>query len=505
MTEKDLVAAPPQQPVRVIFGALMLVMLLASLDQTIVSTALPTIVGEFGELSHLSWIVSAYILASTVVTPLYGKLGDLFGRKIVLQSAILIFLAGSALCGLSQSMGQLIAFRAIQGLGGGGLIVSTTAAIGDIIAPRDRPRYQGLFGAVWGLSTILGPLIGGFFVEQVSWRWIFYINLPLGVLVVAVIGWAFTAPVSARRPRIDVGGAVLLAVSLTALILLTSLGGNTLAWQSPAALGLAAAFLGGLAGFVAVERIAAEPILPLVLFRNRVFTICCAVGFIVGLSMFGSITFMPLYLQIVKGISPTDAGMALAPMMAGMLIASIATGRIIQRIGRYRPFPIIGTALMTLGLSLLATLKLGTPLPVACGFVMLLGFGLGLVMQVLILAVQNAVDHRHLGVATSGATLFRSIGGSVGVSVFGAIFTAALTSDLARLLPAGAAIPTTTAPAAIQALPAAERTIYLQAFTAALHPIFVYAAAIAAVGFVLTWFLKGLPLRGGVPVRPPQR
>jgi EmrB/QacA subfamily drug resistance transporter len=508
MSDPHPAHATPHQPVRTVFGALMLVMLLASLDQTIVSTALPTIVGEFGELAHLSWIVTAYLLASTVVTPLYGKLGDLFGRKIVLQSAILIFLAGSALCGLSHSMGQLIAFRAVQGLGGGGLIVSTTAAIGDIISPRDRPKYQGLFGAVWGLSTILGPLIGGFFVEQVSWRWIFYINLPLGLLVVAVIGWAFSAPPPSRRPRIDVAGAVLLAVTLTALILLTSLGGHALAWGSAEALGLTAAVLGGLVGFVAVERSAAEPILPLVLFRNGVFSICCAVGFIVGLSMFGSITFMPLYLQIVKGITPTQAGMALAPMMAGMLLASIAAGRIIHRIGRYRPFPIVGTALMTIGLGLLATLKLSTAVSVACGFVMLLGFGLGLVMQVLILAVQNAVEHRHLGVATSGATLLRSVGGSVGVSVFGAIFTAALTSDLARLLPSGTPIPTATAPASIQALPIAERTVYLQAFTAALHPVFLYAAMIAALGFILTWFLKSLPLRGGAPVgqvaRPPR-
>jgi EmrB/QacA subfamily drug resistance transporter len=402
-------------------------------------------------------------------------------------------------------MGQLIAFRAVQGLGGGGLIVTTSAAIGDIIPPRERAQYQGLFGAVWGLSTILGPLIGGFFVEQVSWRWIFYINLPLGLLVVAVIGWAFTAPAPSRQPRIDVAGAALLAIALTALILLTSLGGHALAWGSPGALGLAVAFLASLAGFVVVERTAPEPILPLALFRNRVFSIACAVGFIVGLSMFGSITFMPLYLQVVKGISPTNAGMALAPMMAGMLVSSIATGRIIHRIGRYRPFPIIGTALMTIGLALLATLQLSTAVSVACGFLMVLGFGMGLVMQVLVLAVQNAVAYRHLGVATSGATLFRTIGGTVGVSVFGAIFTAALTSDLASLLPAGAAIPTTTAPAAIQALPAAERTAYLQAFTAALHPIFVYAAAVAAIGFALTWFLKGLPLRGGAPVRPPER
>lgn len=486
--------------VRAIFAALMVVMLLASLDQTIVSTALPTIVGEFGQLAHLSWIVTAYLLASTIVTPLYGKLGDLFGRKVVLQSAILLFLVGSALCGLSRSMGALIAFRALQGLGGGGLMVTITAVVGDLFSPRERGRYQGIFGGIFGLATVLGPLLGGFFVEQLSWRWIFYVNLPLGLVALAVIGWAFKAPPARLRPRLDIAGAALLAVTLTALILLTSFGGNGFAWRSPAAIGLAGVTLAALLGFVWGERRVAEPLLPLELFGNPVFAIACTVGFIVGLALFGSITFMPLYLQVVKGVSPTGAGMALTPMMGGVLITSIASGRIISRIGRYRFFPIAGTGLMTIALALLATLGSATSVAAACLYMILLGLGLGMVMQVLVLAVQNAVEYRHLGVATSGTTLFRSIGGSIGVSLFGAIFTAELTAGLAAGLPAGTALPSATAPAAIRALPSAVRGPYLHAFTAALHPVFVHAAVIGAAAFALSWCLREVPLRGAAPI-----
>jgi len=481
-------------PVRLIFGALMLVMLLASLDQTIVSTALPVIVGEFGGLAHLSWIVTAYMLATTIVTPLYGKLGDLFGRKIVLQSAIVLFLVGSALCGVSQSMGQLIAFRALQGLGGGGLMVTTMAAIGDIIPPRQRGRYQGYFGGVFGLSTVLGPLIGGFFVEHLSWRWIFYINLPLGLLAVAVIGWSFTAPASRSRPKIDVAGALALAVMLTALVLFTSLGGHTLAWSSPAILGLIALTIVALIAFVLVEHRAAEPILPLALFGNRTFAVSCLVGFIVGLAMFGSVTYMPVYLQTVKGVSPSAAGLQLTPMMGGVLLTSIVSGQIISRVGRYRLFPIAGTAVMTAGLALLSTLGMASSTWAASGYMLVLGMGLGMVMQVLVLAVQNAVDYRYLGVATSGTTLFRSTGGSVGVSLFGAIFAAGLASQLAARFPGGAPVGAGN-PAAIGALPAAARVAYLQAFTAALHPVFLTAAVIGAGAFVMSWFLKEVPLR----------
>jgi EmrB/QacA subfamily drug resistance transporter len=495
-TPASAVPAPTQQPVRVIFGALMLVLLLASLDQTIVSTALPTIVGEFGGLEHLSWIVTAYMLATTVVTPLYGKLGDLFGRKIVLQTAIVLFLIGSVLCGLSRSMGELIAFRALQGLGGGGLIVITMAVVGDIMSPRERGRYQGIFGGVFGLSTVLGPLIGGFFVEHLSWRWIFYINLPLGLVVLAVIGWALTAPSERRQPKIDYAGATLLTITLTALILFTSLGGHSFAWSSPQILGMIAITVLGLIGFLFVEHHADEPILPLSLFRNRTFVVSCSVGFIVGVSMFGAVTFMPVYLQVVKGVSPSAAGLLLTPMMGGMLVTSITSGQIISRIGRYRVFPIAGTAVMTLGLGLLATLGSDSYTWQASIYMLVLGLGMGMVMQVLVLAVQNAVDYRELGVATSGTTLFRSTGGSVGVSLFGAIFSAGLASGIAARLPAGLPLHTGTDPGAIQALPADVRGIYLDAFTTALHPVFVLAAVLSGLGFALAWLLKEEPLRG---------
>jgi EmrB/QacA subfamily drug resistance transporter len=486
----------PTGSVRLIFGALMLVMLLASLDQTIVSTALPTIVGEFGGLEHLSWIVTAYMLATTIVTPLYGKLGDLFGRKIVLQGAILLFLVGSALCGMSRSMGELIAFRAIQGLGGGGLMVTTMAAIGDIISPRERGRYQGIFGGVFGVSTVLGPLIGGFFVEHLSWRWIFTINLPLGLIAVAVIGWAFAAPPPRARPKIDVGGAALMAVGLTALVLFTSLGGHSLAWSSPAILSTIAVCIAAFAGFLVVEHRATEPILPLPLFANRTFVVACAVGFIVGLAMFGSVTYMPIYLQVVKDVSPSTAGLQLTPMMGGVLLTSVTSGQIISRTGRYRLFPIAGTAVMTVGLALLSTLGVGTAPWLASAYMLVLGLGLGMVMQVLVLAVQNTVEYRDLGVATSGTTLFRSTGGSVGVSLFGAIFAASLGSGLAGGLPVGAALPAATDPASIAALPPAVRTIYLDAFTGALHLVFLSATAIGAFAFLISWLLKEVPLQG---------
>jgi EmrB/QacA subfamily drug resistance transporter len=481
--------------IQLIFGALLLVMLLASLDQTIVSTALPTIAGEFGGVTHLSWIVTAYLLATTIVTPLYGKLGDLLGRKIVLQSGILLFLAGSALCGASRSLGQLIVFRALQGLGGGGLIVVAMAAIGDIISPRERGRYQGIFTGVFGLSTVLGPLIGGFFVEHLSWRWIFYVNLPLGLIAIVIIGWAFAAPSPHGRPKVDIFGAALLATMLIPLVVITSFGGRSFGWNSTQAHVLVGIALGSLICFVAVEHCAPEPILPLSLFANRTFTVSCTVGFIVGLALFGSVTYMPVYLQVVRGASPTLAGLVLAPLMAGVLVASVASGHVISRTGRYRAFPIIGTAVTTLGLGLLATLGGGTAIWSVAGYMSILGLGLGMVMQVLVLAAQNAVDYRDLGVATSGTTLFRSIGGSVGVSLFGAIFNAALISGLDHRLPAGQNPPIVAATGAMSQLPDGMRAVYLDSFTAAFHPIFLYAAAIAALAFALSWFLEDTPLR----------
>jgi len=489
---------PAVQPerVRLIFGALVLVLLLASLDQTIVSTALPTIVGDLGGIQHLSWVVTAYLLAATIAGPLYGKLGDLYGRKIVLQAAIVLFLAGSALCGTSQDMTELIAFRALQGLGGGGLMVTTIAVVGDIIPPRDRGRYQGFFGAVFGVSTVIGPLLGGFFVDNLSWRWIFYVNLPVGIAAFVVIGAVFRARRTEGRPSIDYLGTVVLAGALSSIVLFTSLGGTTYAWGSARIVALIVAGAALLALFPIVEARAAEPILPLELFRNRTFTLTSAIGFIVGLALFGSITYLPLYLQIVKGGSPTQSGLQLTPLMGGLLVTSVLSGAVITRTGRYRRFPIAGTAVMTVAVLLLARLGVGSPTWVASAYMVLLGLGLGMVMQVLVLAVQNSVDYRFLGVATAGSTMFRQVGGSIGVAAFGAIFTNRLRDELAARLPSGAHVPTVANPAVIRALPPPLHDAFVGAFAVSLRPVFLVAAAVSLAAFVLTWWLPEVPLRG---------
>ena len=491
-------APPAVQPerVRLIFGALVLVLLLASLDQTIVSTALPTIVGDLGGIQHLSWVVTAYLLAATIAGPLYGKLGDLYGRKIVLQAAIVLFLAGSALCGTSQDMTELIAFRALQGLGGGGLMVTTIAVVGDIIPPRDRGRYQGFFGAVFGVSTVIGPLLGGFFVDNLSWRWIFYVNLPIGIAAFLVIGAVFHARRTEGRPSIDYLGAVVLAGALTSIVLFTSLGGTTYGWSSGPILLMMVAGVVLLALFPVVEARAAEPILPLELFQNSTFALTSAIGFIVGLALFGSITYLPLYLQIVKGGSPTQSGLQLTPLMGGLLVTSIMSGAVITRTGRYRRFPIAGTAVMTVAVLLLAQLGVGSPTWVASAYMVLLGLGLGMVMQVLVLAVQNAVDYRYLGVATAGSTLFRQVGGSIGVAAFGAIFANRLRDELAARLPGGARVPTVANPAVIRALPAPLHRAFVDAFAVSLRPVFLAAAGISLAAFILTWWLPEVPLRG---------
>jgi EmrB/QacA subfamily drug resistance transporter len=488
-------SAAPEQSVRVVFGALMLVLLLASLDQTIVATALPTIVGELGGTSELSWVVTAYLLASTVVGPVYGKLGDLYGRKIVLQAAIVLFLAGSVLCGAAQDMTQLIAFRALQGLGGGGLMVVTIAVVGDIIPPRDRGRYQGILGGVFGVSTVVGPLLGGFIVEHFSWRWIFYVNLPVGLIALAVIAATFAAPVEHVKHRIDYLGAALLAGGLSAIVLYTSLGGGDEPWGSTFMLALLAAGVVLLVAFVLVERRAAEPIVPLRLFGNRVFSVTSAVGFLVGAGLFGAVTFLPLYLQNVRGHGPTASGLLMTPMMAGMLITSIASGQAISRIGRYKPFPIAGTALMAVGLVLLSRLEVDTPAVVSGAYMLVLGLGMGLVMQVLVLAAQNAVDYKELGVASSGSTLFRQIGGSIGTAAFGAIFASQLATNLAGALPAGAQVPEQTDPAAVERLAPAVRAAYQAAITDALEPLFLTGAGVAVLAFALSWLLREVPLR----------
>jgi EmrB/QacA subfamily drug resistance transporter len=494
-TPQRQMPAPRPEKVRLVFGALLLVMLLASLDQTIVSTALPTIVGDLGGLAHLSWVVTAYLLATTVVGPLYGKLGDLYGRKIVLQAAIVLFLVGSALCGISGSMIELIAFRAIQGLGGGGLMVTAMAVVGDIIAPRDRGRYQGIFGAVFGVSTVIGPLLGGFFVDRLSWRWIFYINLPIGLAALIVIALAFEAA-SARRPHaIDYLGAALLTAGLSLIVLFTSLGGTAYPWRSAPMLAFVALSVLLIVGFALVETRASEPILPLSLFRNRIFAAASAIGLIVGLALFGSVTYMPLYLQVVKGETPSASGLQLTPMMGGVLVTSITSGYLISRFGRYKPFPIAGTALMTIALYLLSRLSVATSVWSASAYMLVLGLGLGMVMQVLVLAVQNAVEYEKLGVATSGATLFRSVGGAIGVALFGAVFAGRLQAELAQVMPAGSHLPSAANPAAIEALPPAVHDAYVHAVAASLQPVFLMAAGIAALAFLLSWLLREVPLR----------
>jgi EmrB/QacA subfamily drug resistance transporter len=482
-----------------IFSGLMLVMLLAALDSTIVATALPTIVGDLGGLEKLSWVTSAYLLAQTAVTPLYGKLGDQLGRKTILQSAVVLFLLGSGLCGLAGSMTQLIAFRAIQGLGAGGLIVLVQATVGDVVPPRERGRYQGLFGGVFGLASVAGPLLGGVIVEHFSWRWIFYVNLPVGAIALIVI--ASTLPVTATRgrPSIDYAGAAVLAAALSAIVLVASLGGTTWAWGSAptVAVALVGAVLLGV--FVAIERVAREPVLPLSLLRDEVFRVSAALSLIVGFALFGSVTFLPLFFQTVFHSSPTGAGLRLIPLMGGLLVTSVGSGRIISSTGRYRAFPIAGTAVMTVGLFLLSRLDLTTGALTADGYLLVLGLGLGMVMQVLILAVQNAVGYSVLGAATSGVTLARGIGGSFGAAIFGTIFSSRLRSGLHGAIagPLGAQVSGggRLTGAQLATLPAAARTVYENAYVHALRPVFVVAGAIGAVGFGLSLLLRERPLR----------
>jgi EmrB/QacA subfamily drug resistance transporter len=505
MTSQELVA-PAGDPVPVdrrrillIIGALMTGMFLAALDQTIVSTALPTIVADLNGASHLSWVVTAYLLASTASTPLWGKLGDLYGRKQFFQAAIVIFLIGSAIAGLSQSMIELIAFRAIQGLGAGGLMVGAQAIVGDVVPPRDRGRYQGLFGAVFGVTTVIGPLAGGLLTEHLSWRWVFYVNLPFGVIALAVTAAVLPSVTKRVHHVIDYLGTVLLAGSATAFVLLTSTGGTTYAWGSLTikVMGVLGVVL--LVAFILVERRAVEPLLPLHLFKLRTFSVGSAVGFVIGFAMFGAIVFLPLFLQDVRGVSPTLSGLQILPLMGGLLITSIASGQIISRWGRYRVFPIIGCAVTTIGLFLLHLVNLSTSTFAFSVYMFVLGAGIGAVMQVLVLAVQNAVPHDQLGVATSGATFFRSMGGSFGTAIFGAIFANVLTGKLHHYL-TGVKLPsslssTSVSPAVLAKLPEAIRHGYQLAFSSSLSIVFLVAVPIGFVAFLLSLLLPEVRLR----------
>ncbi|MFD2082245.1 drug resistance transporter, EmrB/QacA subfamily [Actinopolymorpha cephalotaxi] len=498
-------AAPPRR-LAAIFTALMLAMLLAALDQTIVATALPTIVSDLGGLTHLSWVVSAYLLASTVSTPLWGKLGDQYGRKRLFLAAIIVFLAGSVLCGQARSMGELIGFRAVQGVGGGGLIVLTMALVGDVVSPRERGRYQGIFGGVFGIASIAGPLLGGFFVTNLGWRWVFYVNLPLGAVALAVVAVVLPArraglAGAGARHRIDYLGALTLAGAATCLVLATSWGGTQYAWTSPVIIGLFLASVAFVGAWLAVERRAAEPVLSPRLLALPVFRVGAAIGFVVGFVMFGALAFLPLFLQVVHQVSPTLSGIYLLPMVLGLLATSVVSGLVVSRTGHYRIFPLVGTPTIAAGLFLCSRLDEYSTTRAITGSLLVLGAGLGLVMQVLLTAVQNAVDYSDLGAATSGVTFFRSIGGAFGTAVFGAIFSNQLLGNVAgalhgRPLPGGFD-PATIArePARMAALPPEVREALLHAYAVSIHSVFVWATPVALAAFVLAWFLRELPLR----------
>ncbi|WP_249416618.1 MDR family MFS transporter [Streptomyces sp. TS71-3] len=479
-------------------------LLLASLDQTIVSTALPTIVSELGGLDHLSWVVTAYLLASTATTPLWGKLGDQYGRKRLFQTAIVIFLFGSVLCGAAESLPELIVFRAVQGLGGGGLIVLSMAIVGDLVPPRERGRYQGLFGAVFGTTSVLGPLLGGVLTQHLSWRWVFYVNVPVGIVALVVIATTLRIPVHTRRHVIDYPGTVLIASVATCLVLVASLGGTTWSWSSPWIIGLAVLGVLLLGVFVAVERRAAEPVLPLRLFRIRTFSLAAVISFVVGFSMFSAMTYLPTFLQVVQGISPTLSGVHMLPMVFGLMLASTVSGQIVSRTGRWKVFPVTGTAVTAVGLLLLHRLDEFSGTLVLSVTFFVFGLGLGLVMQVMVLIVQNSVGYEDLGVATSGATFFRSIGASFGVAIFGTVFATRLGSQIAsalggRPLPPGLSIGSLEAdPRGIGRLPPALRPPVVHAYASAITDVFLYAAPIAALAFVLAWFLREDRLRASV-------
>ncbi len=479
-----------------IFTAVVFGMLLAALDQTIVATALPTVVADLGGAGHQSWVVTSYLLASTIVTAIVGKLGDLFGRKAVFQSAVLFFLAGSVFCGLAESMTMLVASRALQGIGGGAILVTATALIGEVIPLRERGRYQGALGAVFGVTTVIGPLLGGFFTDHLTWRWAFWINVPIGIVVLLVAGVAIPALGRTAKPVIDYLGIVFVGLGASGLTLATSWGGISYPWTSPEIIALFAGSAVALAIFAGIELRAPEPVLPIRLFASSVFSVCCMLSFVVGFAMLGALTFLPTFMQFVDGVSATMSGLRTLPMVAGLLLTSISSGAIVSHTGRYKIFPVVGTLIMSVGFILLSRMDASTPAALQSLYLFVLGTGIGMCMQVLVLIVQNTSEFADLGVATSGVTFFRTIGSSFGAAVFGSLFANFLDDRISQALAAsGAPRAAAQDPKVLHQLPHDIAAPVVQAYAESLDRVFLCAAPVAVVGFAVALLLKEVPLR----------
>jgi EmrB/QacA subfamily drug resistance transporter len=482
------------RPIRVILLAVASVIFLASLGQTSVSTAMPVIAADLDGVEHITWLITAYLMASTIAAPIAGKLGDIYGRKRVLEVGILIFVAGSLLGGLAQSMAAVSAGRAVQGLGAGALIVVSMAVVGDVLPARERGKAQGMVAGMFGISTVIGPLIGGFLVDKLNWHWIFFVNLPVGIAALAVLSASLPGGARGQRRAVDYGGAAALAILLAAVVLIVNLGGITLPWLSAGMAALAAIAVIGLAGFVRAERRAADPVLPLSLFGNRNFVVVNSAGLLVGIAMFGTITFTPIYLQVVQGVSPTASGLLMVAMMAGLISASIGSGQVMSRTGRYRLLPILSTLVLTGGMLLLSTLSTETPLWQVVLYLLIVGLGIGPVLSIGVAAVQNSIPVSLLGVGTASVNMFRMIGGAVGTAALGALFAAGL---IAALGPQAGAVPLGGAAALGDASGAGLAAGYAQA----IGPVYVAGAVTAFAAFLILTRMREVPL-GARPEAP---